>query len=143
MFIKIDNETMEVIQINFYSGNLEVETDNGEYVIFKSQEDAGKAAREYWVDLAEYDEQEFMYLVGEGNLLKWAMGKSAGPGSTQVESLEDWFDLWLDTPEEHFGRYDGNECEVNFISRDFLRELDDDMDWIESIRNRNCVAYRA
>lgn len=53
----------------------------------------------------------------------WALGNPAGPGSTQVESLEEWLDLWLDTPEEEFASYDGEEVEASEADEELIEEL--------------------
>ena len=86
--------------------------DGTEWYVAESHEHAGQKAREYWEDLAKDDPSEFACLVGENTLVAWALGQPAGPGSTQVCSLEEWLDLWLETPEEEFASYDGNEYEV-------------------------------
>ena len=41
-------------------------------------------------------------MLGTDTLLSWALGEAAGPGSSKVESLEEWLDLYLDAPDEHF-----------------------------------------
>jgi hypothetical protein len=51
-------------------------------------------------------------MVGDETLIRWALGQNAGPGLTQVNSLDKWLDLWLDTPAEHFASYDGEEHDV-------------------------------
>lgn len=141
MFIKIDGDILEVESVNDY-GNLRIDAEGMEYVIFKSQENAGQDARAYWADMAENDKREFACMVGEKTLVSWALGEYAGPGTAKVSSLGDWLDLWLDTPEEHFASYDGSECRIEFISRDLLWELDDDLEWLEAIRAGEAVAYR-
>jgi hypothetical protein len=89
-----------------------IETEDGEeYYIFEDRDQAGEAAREYWEDLAQDDPHEFAYLVGEETLIQWGLGNYAGPGSTQVQNLQEWLDLWLDTPEEQFASYDSQERE--------------------------------
>ena len=85
--------------------------DGSEYYLAESQEDAGEKAREYWEDMANYDPKEFACMVGEETLIQWGLGNCAGPGYNQVDSLSEWLDLWLDTPEEHFGSYDSTERE--------------------------------
>ncbi len=65
--------------------------------------------------MAENDSKEFVCMVGEETLVAWALGQYAGPGSTHVQSLNEWLDLWLNTPEEHFASYDS--CENTFISK--------------------------
>jgi len=118
----------------------QVTIDGAEYVIFENSEMAGEAAREYWENLAQDDPDEFACLVGKDTLVQWALGQSAGPGSTAVNSLEEWLDLWLTHPEEHFATYDGTEQHflVNEAVSDELclsLNLDDD-GWGE------IVAYR-
>jgi len=89
-----------------------IETKQGqEFYIAKSSEDAGEKAREYWTDMAHDDPEEFACIVGAETLIQWGLGNYAGPGSTQVQSLEEWLDLHLDIPEEHFASYDGEERE--------------------------------
>jgi hypothetical protein len=112
MKIKIDGtEAVEIASINDY-GYTNVELEDGtEWYLFEDIKAAGKAAREYWKDLAENDPTEFTRLVGEKTLVNWGLGRYAGPGSTKVKSLDEWLDLWLDRPEEHFAGYDGVEYE--------------------------------
>jgi hypothetical protein len=94
-----------------------------EYVVFESHEDAGAEARDYWESLARYDPEEFRSMVGDESLVAWALGDWAGPGTTKVRSLDEWLDLWLDIPEEHFASYDGNTCEVKDASPALVEEL--------------------
>jgi hypothetical protein len=119
--IAINGEAHEITKI--YSHYPEVVLDDGtEWIVFESRETAGEAAREYWEDMARNDPKEFTCMVGEETLVSWALGQYAGPGSTQVKSLEEWLDLHLDCPEEHFGSYDGSECDCQ-ISRNARDEL--------------------
>jgi hypothetical protein len=105
-----------------------------EWHLFASTEDAGKAAREYWLDMAENDPTEFRTMVGDETLIAWALGRYAGPGHTRVKSLEEWLDLWLDTPEEYFAGYDGTEASVKAPTADerermnFIRSLGQALD---------------
>jgi hypothetical protein len=105
-----------------------------EWHLFASTEDAGKAAREYWEDMAERDPTEFRTMVGDETLIAWALGRYAGPGHTRVASLTEWLDLWLDTPEEHFASYDGTEASVEAPTADerermnFIRSLGQALD---------------
>lgn len=66
--------------------------------------------------MVKNDPREFEALVGAETLVKWAMGESAGPGSAKVKSLKAWLDLHLNTPEEEWGTYDGNELDVTACS---------------------------
>lgn len=124
MKIKFNGEifTVKEIQNYGYLPILELE-DGTEWYIAENREEAGEAARKYWEELAQNDPTEFACLVGEKTLVSWALGQPAGPGTTQVTSLEDWLDLWLDTPEEHFAGYDGQEAVVEVLSRDLYEDL--------------------
>ena len=130
LLIEIDGEILEVENVNDNYLDL---SDGTEWIIFETQEAAGEAAREYWEDMAQNDPREFTCMIGEETLVSWALGQYAGPGYTQVKSLEEWLDLWLNTPEEHFASYDGAEhdCRINNHLKD---ELDFD--------TKNCVCYR-
>jgi hypothetical protein len=110
---------------NVYNGSYLpcIETDGGEFYVAENIQAAGEAAREYWEDMVKNDPKEFRCMVGDETLVKWALGESAGPGSTQVNSLEEWLDLWLDTPEEQWASYDGEECDVTACSEDLIEEL--------------------
>jgi len=83
-----------------------------DFYLFESIEDAGEQARKYWEDMAQDDAEEFACVVGTDTLVQWGLGQSAGPGSTAVNSLDEWLDLWLITPEEHWASYDGVEIDV-------------------------------
>jgi hypothetical protein len=73
--------------------------------------------------------------VGEENLIKWAMGESAGPGNHKVTSMNDWLDLWLDTPEEHFAGYDGAEIDID--AGDVGQELIDELGFTPEVAYRH------
>jgi hypothetical protein len=113
----IDNKRVvfdpdDVTNLGWSNGLQHVTTEDGEeYYLFRDREEAGEAAREYWEDLALNDPREFTCLVGEETLIQWGLGIYAGPGSTHVKSLEEWLNLWLNAPEEHFASYDGQERE--------------------------------
>ena len=116
----IDDERVTFDDEEMYQwGNL-IQCDNGcEYHIFEDSEKAGQEARKYWEDLAWNDPEEFTCLVGEKTLVQWGLGQSAGPGTSQVNSLEEWLDLWIDTPEEYWASYDGQEREFRSKHPDF------------------------
>ena len=118
--ITIDGEVCDFHRVLHTLGNggVEISTDSGDYIVFESQEAAGKAARAYWADMASNSPTEFAEMVGKDTLVAWAMGQSAGPGSTQVSSLEEWLDLYLNVPEEHFAGYNGEECDVGALTGD-------------------------
>jgi hypothetical protein len=123
MNITIDNEKMEDVEVNTGSYLPMITFDNRDYYVAESTEAAGEAARQYWKELAESDPKEFACMVGEETLVNWALGQYAGPSSTQVKSLDEWLDLWLDTPEEEFAGYDGEEVEVNDADNELIEEL--------------------
>jgi len=102
-----------------YGYGKEITTNDGEFVIFEDADWAGESAREYWEDLAKNDPEEFACIVGEETLIAWALGQWAGPGTSQVRSLNEWLDLWLDTPEEHFASWDGEEREFHSLHPDY------------------------
>jgi len=107
--ITIEGEKLEVLSIN---GNI-VDTEDGEFWVFESSETAGVKAREYWANMAQSDPSEFRVLVGDETLVRWALGQHAGPGNVQVSSLDEWLDLWLVDPEDHFASHNGSELDVS------------------------------
>lgn len=123
--ITIDGEEYEVRRVlpGDYLPLLEIEGSNMEFYVAENPEEAGKAAREYWKDMVENDPREFTAMVGEETQIQWGLGQWAGPGSAQVKSLEEWLDLWLDTPEEQWARYDNEECAVGKVSEALVEEL--------------------
>lgn len=124
MNIKIDGEKLEVEKV-FNGGYLPIieASDGCEYYLAESTESAGEAARKHWEDMAENDPKEFACMVGEETLVKWGMKQWAGPGSTQVKSMDEWLDLWIDTPEEEFASYDGEEREASEADDELIKEL--------------------
>ena len=135
MFLVIDGERFEVVGVDAGSYLPMVELDDGrEFYLARDSEEAGKAAREYWEDLARDDPEEFAELVGTETLVAWALAQWGGPGSTKVTSLENWLNLWLDTPEEGWARYDGIEVEVDELGE----KLADELGWEKD----GCVGYR-
>jgi len=124
MKITIDQEEYEIDKVITDSYGLPmIEIGNMEFYVAESSEEAGIKARERWQDMAENDKKEFICIVGEEALIAWCLGESYGPGSTAVNSLEEWLDLWLDTPEEEFASYDGVECEVEDADDELIEEL--------------------
>jgi len=109
LLIEIDGEVLTVEDVS----HDEIECGPAHnYVIFKDSRMAGIAAKAHWKDMAENDKKEFACMVGDETLKSWALGDPAGPGSTKVRSLKEWLDLWLDTPEDEFASYDGEENDV-------------------------------
>jgi hypothetical protein len=125
MKIKINDEFITVVEIIDYGYlPLLIMDDGTSWYIAENSDEAGALARESWKRLAEDDPEEFACIIGEKNLIAWALGQSAGPGSASVSSLEEWLDLHLDCPEEHFASWDGLEVDVDVISRDLYEELE-------------------
>jgi len=91
-------------------------TSEGDYRVFQTSGEAGQVARDYYENMANNDPEELKCLVGTDTLVKWALGQYASPGSVQVQSLEEWLDLWLDIPEELWASYDGVEVEGTLSS---------------------------
>jgi len=123
MKVKLDGKWLEVEDTHTYSYLPVLDVDGMELYVAEDSESAGEQARKYWEDLAQDDPEEFACIVGEKTLVQWGMGHSAGPVSTQVKSLQDWLDLWLDTPEENFASYDSHELEVEDCDKELEEEL--------------------
>ena len=114
MRIKIDGEIYTVKDV-YTRGYLPLITTEGqeEFYLAADSETAGEVARRRWEEMAQDDPKEFTCMVGEETLIAWGLEQWAGPGSTHVCSLQDWLDLWLDTPEEEFASYDSRERTVD------------------------------
>jgi len=118
--IKINGEIYQITETWHmdYEGLHQIVTEEGEeFILAKDSEAAGKAARERWEDMAKHDPAEFTCLVGEQTLVAWALVNPAGPGSSKVCSLDEWLDLWLDTPEEEWAGYDHGERQVERVGK--------------------------
>ena len=87
--------------------------------LFRSREQAGEWARQVWEDPINDDAEEAVQMLGAETLIRWALGKPAGPGSTWVRPLSEWLDLWLETPEEEWG----DEFEVVQVAEDLVERL--------------------
>lgn len=122
--VRIDGETVEFDKVNTigWDGILLADIGRTDYYLAEDSESAGKAAREYWEDMALNDPKEFTCMVGEATLIQWGLGRSAGPGSTAVNGLDEWLDLWIDTPEEHWASYDSTERDVTLDYEDYLED---------------------
>ena len=131
-FIKLDQELYgsrffvvreEDCEIDGAAGAIIETRENGRYGamihVFKSEEEAGEHAREYWRDYIEQDAAEAVSLLGAENLIQWALGKPAGPGSLKVNSLEEWLDLYKEDPSEHFeeGPFDIEAIGENIVEK--------------------------
>jgi len=133
--VVIDGERLGVSKVAVGRYLPELETGGGDYVVAESEEKAGVAARAYWKDLATDDPEEFTCIIGGETLVQWGLGLPAGPGYRKVNSLEEWLDLWLDTPEEQWASYDGLEMDVEAMTQDVA----DDLGWGGGF---DAVAYR-
>ena len=129
-FIKLAEESagarfFTVSENDLWSGGIggSVELDTGRYGtevhLFKDEEEAGIHARAYWKDFIEDDHESAVEILGAKNLIRWALGQLAGPGTTQVRSLEEWLDLYLDAPDEHFelGPYEIEAIGENLVEK--------------------------
>lgn len=130
MRIRIDGELYHVKDI--FNGSYVDTVEGPQFYLAEDSEAAGKAAREYWEDMADNDPKEFTCIVGEEALIQWGLGRSASPGSVGVSSLTEWLDLWLDHPEEHWASDDSTERTVERCGK-----LADDLGFMPT------VAYRA
>jgi len=136
LLMVIDGEVCKVKEVVNYGYLPMIELEDGrDYYIAKDKDEAGEKAREYWEEMAENDPEEFAALVGEKTLVSWALGQYAGPGSTKVQNLDEWLDLWLDTPEEQWASYDSQEkdCRLNL-------NLITELGWEDN--EVNAVCYR-
>ena len=101
------------------SGAIVDEGDRAWYV-FEDTEAAGAFARQHW---AEMPASELRCIIGDECLVAWALGEWAGPGSTQVRSLNEWLDLHKDDPEVTLASYDGEECTVDSVTPALVEAL--------------------
>ena len=136
LLIVIDGELCKVKEVHNYGYLPMIKLEDGrDYYIAKDKDEAGEKAREYWEEMAQDDPEEFAALVGEKTLVSWALGQYAGPGSSKVQNLDEWLDLWLNTPEEQWASYDSQEkdCKLNL-------NLITELEWEED--EVNAVCYR-
>lgn len=100
------------------AGVVEIETEEGyTWILAEDEAAAGAVARAYWEDMAKHDPEEFACLVGADTLARWCLGQSAGPGSVQVRSLEEWLQLVASAPAEELARWDGEERDVQRVGK--------------------------
>ena len=139
MYIKFNGATHEVDKIKSTHPTPTIHVDGCEYYIFLDRIEAGEATRLYWKDMANNDPSEFICMVGENTLVKWALNQYAGPGQEQVRNLEEWLALTAEYPEEQWAGYDGEEVEIERISP----RLSDDLGFlIEDFSTCDAVMYR-
>ena len=122
MRCKIDGTEIEFDEISYSSLPLG-RVGREEYYLAESTTSAGEAARARWESMAQDDPKEFACMVGDETLVQWGLGRHAGPGSSKVKNLEEWLDLWLDTPHEEFASYDGTERDVTEPDAELCEEL--------------------
>jgi hypothetical protein len=106
-----------------YGNGVEIETREGDFILFEDAEEAGKAAREYYADMAAEDPDEFANLVGTDTLVSWGLKQPAGPGTVKVRSLDEWLDLFLTRPEDEWARYDNEELDVIQVADTVVESL--------------------
>jgi hypothetical protein len=122
----VDGEAIEIGRVTQHDGGGVEVTELGcsrTWILFEDSDDAGKAARAYYADMAQNDPEYLRTLVGSECLTRWALGQPAGPGSAQVCSLSEWLDLYLSRPEEHFAHYNGDECDVESVTAEGIEEI--------------------
>ena len=129
-----DGEVVEVAEVHNWGHLPTIVLDDGrEYYIARDAEHAGEKAAQYWREMAENDVEEFICIVGEKTILAWALGRWAGPGSTQVRSIEEWFELVASVPEEEFAGYDHEEVEIGRYSE----QLEEELGFVPTVAYRN------
>jgi hypothetical protein len=137
MLIIIEKEVVEVedIQSNGFGG-YHIDCNNGaEYHVFADRDAAGEGAADYWRDMAANDKSEFRCIVGDDALISWALGEYGGPGNEKVKSLDEWFELTANYPEEQWASYDGDEIEGARFNNHFAEAMGID-------DRKNIVLYR-
>ena len=81
IWIKIDGELF-IVSHAITGGYLpRVDIGKMDFYVAKNSEEAGKAARKYWSDMAESDPGEFREMVGDEALVQWSLGQWAGPAA--------------------------------------------------------------
>ena len=132
-FIKLGQElyrknfytiAIDSIQSREFGATVDLRDEGGNHIcelhLFKSEEDAGQEARAYWEEYLHGDRASAIELLGVDTLLSWAYGELGGPGSTKVKNLEDWLDLYLDDPSEHF---EEGPFEIELVGENIVEEL--------------------
>ena len=126
MAIELGDEVVEVTEVNnhkyLYLPIIELD-DGREYHVARDAEHAGEEAVANWREMAENDPEEFICIVGKETLVAWALGRWAGPGSTMVRSLAEWFELVASVPAEEFASYDHEEVQLGRYSEELEEEL--------------------
>jgi len=118
---KVQFHTVASDDVHVRDGAGEILTgDQTGLILFETREDAGKYVRAYWEDFVEHEgADEVGEMFGVETLVSWALGRLAGPGSIMVNNLNEWLDLHLDCPEEHFEQ----ELEVDAVSENLVEAL--------------------
>lgn len=111
--------------------------DEREYRLFASIEDAGFIARSNLYEnilggihsggkTAKAAYENAVEMLGKENLVRWALGLPAGPGSRQTTSLPKWFDLCLEEPFEELSFYDNESHDVSAAKEpDYLEAMNE------------------
>ncbi|HEY6018863.1 MAG TPA: hypothetical protein VIY48_02940 [Candidatus Paceibacterota bacterium] len=110
--IKIDGEIYQIDEVHHWRGSplADITSGNVEFILAKSSKAAGQAARERWQDMKDHDRSEFVSIIGEGRLIKWACSDDDEFG---ISSFDEFLDAIENVPEEEFASYDGKERTVN------------------------------
>jgi uncharacterized protein YlzI (FlbEa/FlbD family) len=82
------------------------------YKVFEDIEEAGERAQEYWEDFAVNDSGEFIFYIGEDQIIDWAFNGG----------LDDWLDEWKYKPKEHFSP-GHTEIRAEYIGIDYKGEV--------------------
>jgi hypothetical protein len=135
--LTIDGEEKVITDVTLdYGGSggtfVEIEDSREEYVLFDDAEEAGEAAADYWRELAQDDPKEFIAIIGEERLVKWALGQSDEYG---INGLESFCEVTATVPEEEWAKYDGVEHETTVK---LMQEKDDE----GNPQELQVVAYR-
>jgi hypothetical protein len=132
-FIKLDKQlyrknfytiAIDSIQSKEFGATVDLRDEGGNHIcelhLFKNMEQAGKDARDYWEEYVHGDRQMAIELLGVDTLMSWAYGELGGPGSVKVKNLEDWLDLYLENPDEHF---ESGPFDIELIGENIVEEL--------------------
>ncbi len=116
MRIKIDGEILRVVETDDGGsyGLPSIEIDDGRKYIVCEDDTARKHVENMWLDMAERDPTEFVSIIGEERLIKWALGHSDEFG---ISSLKEFAERSAEYYEAELAEYDGSVCTVNKIGK--------------------------
>ncbi len=126
----LDDKVVSFEKVNFMNDMYKCSNGN-KYYIFMNNDDAGETAREYYAEMADKCPDEILSMVGVRALIEWSRGCSYAAGCIGVSSLDEWLDLWLNNPEEHFA-CDGVEINIEKMNKNMQEEF----------CGLECVAYK-